>query len=753
MNPLLKELETLIQGEVHVGHTMRVLYATDASVYRELPAAVVLPKNTADIQALIRFAARYRMPLIPRAAGTSLAGQCVGTGIVVDVSKYMNRILELNVEEGWVRVEPGVIRDELNQFLEPHGLLFGPNTSTSNRCMIGGMVGNNSCGSTSIVYGTTRDHILELDVVLSDGSTAVFDACSPEQFFERCEGTTLEARLYRQVHQLLMEPEHQTAIRAGFPKAAVQRRNTGYALDSLLDTTLFEGDQDFNFCKLLAGSEGTLAFTTAIKLHLNPLPPPAEVVLAVHFESVQAALQATVIAMQHQPYACELMDKVILDCTKENESFQRYRFFVEGDPQAILCLECRGAQIRDAEKAAETIKTALQAAGLGYAFPVIQAPDSKKVWTLRKAGLGLLANIPGDAKAVACIEDTAVAVADLPAYIQEFESLLAGFGQRAVYYAHAGAGELHLRPILNLKEAEGRKAFRDISEATARLVAKFGGSLSGEHGDGRVRAEFIPLVLGEKNYRLFQAIKSTWDPLQLFNPGKITDAPPMDVALRYEADADTPAFDTLFDFSKQGGFMRAVEQCNGSGDCRKLPGAGGTMCPSYQATRNEKETTRGRANVLRELLTRHQMPDNPFRQPAIKEVLDLCLSCKGCTAECPSNVDMAGLKAEFLYQYYRRSGLPLRNRLFARTAQLNAALSKVPWLYNSIARGALSKKVLGVAEERSIPPLAKKELRRWYRQQAIRLQPKQPVGEVYFFMDAFTQYLDVEIGQKTLQLL
>ena len=753
MNPLAEELKQRLRGEVYFDHASRVLYATDASVYRALPAAVVLPKDKADIQQLVHYAGRYRQSLIPRAAGTSLAGQCVGNGIVVDCSKYMNQILELNVEESWVKVQPGVIRDELNNYLKPFGLFFGPNTSTSNRCMIGGMVGNNSCGSTSIVYGSTRDHVLELEVILSDGTAATFKACSPKTFFEKCEGNTLEAQLYRHMHQLLMQPDAKEAIQTHFPKPAVKRRNTGYALDQLLDSNLFAGAEDFNFCELLAGSEGTLAFTTAIKLNLSPLPPKEDVVLAAHFNSVDAALRATVLAMDHNPSACELMDKVVLDCTKANREQQKNRFFVEGDPKAVLCLEFRGNAIDEAMGKAQEMIAILQDAALGYAFPIVEAPRSKSVWALRKAGLGLLANLPGEAKAVACIEDTAVAVEDLPDYIREFEALLEQFGQQAVYYAHAGAGELHLRPILNLKDAKDRKDFRAISEATANLVRKYKGSLSGEHGDGRVRAEFIPLVLGEKNYELFRQVKNAWDPLQLFNPGKITDAPPMDEELRYKAGQESRDFETIFDFSKTGGFLNTAEKCNGSGDCRKLPEAGGTMCPSYQATRNERETTRGRANLLREMLTRHADNDHPFYQPAVKAALDLCISCKGCTSECPSNVDMASLKAEFLYQYYKKKGMPLRSRLFARNAIFNQWLQPFAGLYNGLTRTSMVKKIMDIAPQRSIPKLHKQSLRDWYKRNYSKIKPKQPKGGVTLFVDAFTQFLDVELGAKAIRLI
>ena len=758
MKAKLKQLQEQLDGELYYDKMMRHLYATDASVYRELPLAVALPMHTEDIRKLIGFANEHQTSLIPRAAGTSLAGQCVGDGIVVDVSKYMNRILEINAEEGWVKVEPGVIRDELNHILKDYGYFFGPNTSTANRAMIGGMVGNNSCGTTSIVYGSTRDHVLELEVLLSDGSQAVFNALDEAGFQEKLETNGLEGALYQHLNDTLSIPERQDAIRDAFPKESVERRNTGYAVDLLLEQQPFDPDgRAFNFCELLCGSEGTLAFTTAIKIHVNPLPKPEEVVVCAHFTSIPESLEAVLVTMPLQPTACELMDKIILDLTEQNIEQKKNRFFVEGDPEGILMVEFRGDTIEEAREQGEALISALKEAGLGYAYPIVEGAKTKQVWTLRKAGLGLLANVPGDAKPVACIEDTAVDIKDLPAYIKEFDQLMANFGQQAVYYAHAGAGELHLRPILDLKKAEGQRLFYEITKAVAELVKKYNGSLSGEHGDGRVRAEFIPLMIGEYNYEYLRQIKQAWDPNGIFNPGKIVDAPPMKSSFRYEAEQQTPVHETVYDFSEAGGILRAAERCNGSGDCRKLNFSGGTMCPSYRATRDEKDTTRGRANILREFLTMN-VHENPFNHPEIKEAMDLCLACKGCTAECPSNVNMTTLKSEFLYQYQKANGTPLRSRAFANIGRINSLAVKVPALSNSALTNPLfsgiAKRALGVAPERSLPKVHHISLQRWIRKNAGKLEANgEKKGEVYLFIDEFTNYNDTSIGIKAVELL
>ena len=749
MQTQLTSLKQQLSGELYDSTLVKSLYATDASVYRELPYAVALPKTTADIKCLIEFAQSNALSIIPRAAGTSLAGQCVGDGIVVDVSKYMNAILEINTQEQWVRVQPGVVRDHLNTFLKPYGFFFGPNTSTANRCTMGGMVGNNSCGSTSIEYGSTRDHTLAIKAILSDGSAVEFTTLTRDEFNSKTKGTSLESNLYKQIYAELANPIIREQIIEGYPKASISRRNTGYAVDTLMHSNVFEDTQEmFNFSKLLCGSEGTLAFTTELKLQIVPLPKPFQIVLNAHFNSITESLQATLVAMKLAPSACELMDKTILDCTKDNITQQKNRFFVEGDPEAILMVEFRGATIEEARQQAKMLETQLKASQLGYAYTLVEGDDCNKVWDLRKAGLGLLANIPGAAKAVACIEDTAVDLADLPLYIEAFTSLMKSYHQKAVYYAHAGAGELHLRPILNLKSSSDVTLFRSISEASAKLVKSYQGALSGEHGDGRVRSEFISLVLGEDNYQLLKRIKSTWDSSSLFNPGKIVDAVPMDKALRYEADQPISKLETLYNFESTGGILNTVEKCNGSGDCRKLSFAGGTMCPSYRATLDEIDSTRGRANVLREFLTQNTK-ENPFDHPEIKEAMDLCVSCKACKSECPSNVDMASLKAEFLYQYQKTNPISLRSKLIAHNARINAVTHKFAGIYNFIGTRSWFKSLIGVHSKRLLPNLKSKTLRQWFSS----IQQKSHSKSIYLFCDEYTNHFDVELGKKTILLL
>ncbi len=753
------ELTDGFEGNVHTGSVLRKLYSTDASEYQELPSAVALPRSEADVARLIRFAGRHGIGLIPRTAGTSLAGQVVGNGIAVDVGRHLNRILAIDPERRRVRVQPGVIRNELNQALAPHALLFGPETSTANRAMIGGMAGNNSCGSNSIIYGSTRDHLVSVRGLLSDGSEATFGPLTAAEFAAKCDGPdTLETRIHRGLRDLLSDPENRRAIAEGYPKPSIERRNTGYALDLLMNADVFDPDSDkpFNLCKLLAGSEGTLFFGLEYELNCEPLPSEGALMCA-HFGSLDDALKATLVALRHRPSACELIDKHILDCTRQNIEQRRNRFFVEGDPAAILVIEIRRPEPDAIQAEMESLETDLKATGLGYAFPVLRGSEGNRVWDLRRAGQGVMTNVVGDTRPAEVVEDTAVDVADLPDYIGEFDTIMRDkYGIGCVYYAHAGSGELHTRPLINLKTEEGHRMFRSIAEDVAALVKKYRGSLSGEHGDGRLRGEFIPFMTGDRCYELMRRVKNLFDPDNLFNPGKIIDTPPMDAHHRYGPGHPTPDYETVFDFSPVMGVLRAAEKCNGSGDCRKTHLTGGTMCPSYMATRDEKDSTRARANILRHILTNPPDPAKPFASDEIHEVMDLCLSCKGCKAECPSNVDVAKLKAEFLQHYYDANGTSLRTRLIAGFPQLARFASKAPWLWNTIFGTPflrrLANRASGFHPDRTIPLLAPTTLRAWH---AKRREPagRKSARKVWFFCDEFTDFQDGTAGRAAVELL
>lgn len=550
MTDRINEFRKRIMGDVYTDTVSLVLYSTDASAYRERPLAVVRPKDVTDVKEAIAFAREQGVSVIPRATGTSLAGQVVGNGIVLDVTRYMNSILEVNPAERWVIVEPGVVLDELNLALKKHNLFFAPETSTSNRCTLGGMLGNNACGAHSLVYGSTRDHVLSVDAILSDGTEVCFEPLTPQAYKQKLETQTLEGELYRHLHSVLSDAANQKEIRENFPEPSLRRRNTGYAFDVLLNMQPFtEGGEPFNMSKLVAGSEGTLAFATRIKLNLEPLPPAEQALICAHFSTLEEALAANLVALTFKPDAIELIDNVIVECTKQNIEQRKNRFFIEGDPGAILVIEFARHTAGEISEIFTALVETLTQKGYGYHFPLITGTDIQRVWALRKAGLGLLSNVPGDAKPVSVIEDTAIDPKHLPAYIADFKTMLAGYNLQCVYHAHIATGELHLRPLLNLKDPADLVLFRKVATDTAHLVKKYRGSLSGEHGDGRLRGEFIPIIIGQHNFEIVKQIKKVWDADSVFNRNKIVDTPPMDSMLRYRPDQPERDIETVFDFS------------------------------------------------------------------------------------------------------------------------------------------------------------------------------------------------------------
>ncbi len=746
-----------ITGDLYTDITQRILYATDASAYREVPLAVTRPAGRDDIKKIIAFARNEGTSVIPRGAGTSLAGQVVGPGIVMDISKHLNRILEFNPEEHWVKVEPGVVLAELNRYVAPHGLQFGPETSTANRCCMGGMLGNNSCGAHSIIHGSVRDHILEVDAVLSDGSEVHFGALTTEEFNAKCDGDPelLETQIYRNLRNILSDRQNVEEIEREFPHPELRRRNNGYALDVLLRTDAFTGNgEKINVCRLLAGSEGTLAFTTAMKLNLVPVTEQKTGLLCAHFSSLQDAVRANIIVLKHSPAAVELIDDYIVNCTGDNIEQSKNRFFIKGDPKAILLIEIIRPTVEEIEKTASAMERDMIAAGYGYHFPLYTGADEMaRVWELRKAGLGVLLNIPGRRKSVQVIEDTAVLPELLPGYLEDVTAVLEKYGLSCAYYAHIATGELHLSPLLDLKDPADIEIFHGLARDIAMLVKKYRGSLSGEHGDGRLRGEFIPLMLGEHNYELLKTIKKTWDPTSVFNPGKITDTPPITENLRYPAGVRIKVPGIVFDFPEEEGLLYATEKCSGSADCRKSALVGGTMCPTFMAMGDEDKSTRARANILREFLTRSEKRD-PFDHEEIYRVMDLCLSCKACKAECPSNVDMAKLKAEFMQHYYDIHHVPFRAWLIAWLPRIYVPGMMIRPLTNLVTSTALFKRIIGFSVKRPIPALSPMTLRSWKkRHERKNGQLNGSKGTVCLFADEFTNYNESDIGIKAVMLL
>ena len=759
MQKQLKALNNNLSGQVYTDRPMRTAYGTDASIYRQLPLAVAIPKSLDDIQVLIEFANSHSVGLIPRTAGTSLAGQVVGDGVVVDTSRFFTQVLDIDHELRTVTVQPGVIRDELNRVLIPNGLYFGPETSTSNRAMIGGMMGNNSCGANSIVYGSTRDHVVEVAGYLSDGTFARFGPTNQNQLDKNLDGSGGEVcrRIYQTILSMLGDENNRDAIVENFPHSSVTRRNTGYAIDALLKSIPPRPDRPLNLAELITGSEGTLFFATEIRLRCVDPPAANSRLVCAHFDDVYQSLLATRIAMQYKPNRCELIDDLVIAGAQRNRMLRKKMGFVSGKPKAILIVEFRGDDVSVLDALSNRLCAEFRREKLGYEFPVLTGESADAAWQIRKSGLGVINNLAGDRKPVALIEDAAVPLESLPEYVKTVdEYLMSEFEIRCVHYGHAGAGELHLRPELNLKLESDRKKLREIAMGVAEIVKQFRGSLSGEHGDGRLRSELIRYMVGEQCYDLIQKIKQAWDPDNIFNPGKIVNPSKLDSNLRF----DTPASKQpkpFFRFSDSESLLSSVELCSGSGDCRKSHLAGGTMCPSYMATRNEYDSTRARANILRDFLTRSDANDAFADVESAKEskkVLDLCLSCKGCKSECPSNVDMAKIKAEFMHAYHQIFRPGIATKMLSEFDKLCDVVTRIPFskqLANGILASGL-KRMAGIHPRRSIPFPNRNNLRK--RLASVSPRPLEPRrGTVLFFVDEFTNWIDTDVGVLAVKLL
>lgn len=752
----------------------RIAYATDASAYREMPLAVAYPESEDDIIALLQEAKKRHTHLIPRAGGTSIAGQVVGSGIVVDISRHMNRILEINPAERWARVQPGVVRDELNIALRPHGLFFSPETSTSNRCCIGGMTGNNSCGTHSLVYGSTRHHILSLRAVLADGTPVEVSRRGMTVAGKPVtgEGDNLADRIVRQLVAWQGDIAVRQLLEQNFPDKNLRRRSCGYAIDECVagtDGSYLVGQPDI--VALVAGSEGTLAFLTEITLSLDPLPAKEQMVVCAHLSDLDLSWQTNLIALRHQPVAVELMDGKILELGKGNPDAERNRFFVQGDPAAIVIAEFRAETVDEMESKATAFEQEL--GDMAYACTRVYGNDVARVWNLRKAGLGVLSGMKGDAKPIGVIEDTAVAPERMAAYMHDFRQMLDEIGLSCVYYGHISTGELHLRPIINIKTADGKRLFREVAERTALLVRKHKGSLSGEHGDGRLRGEFIPLMYGKEVYDMMCELKHTWDPDGVFNVGKIVETPRMDEGLRFDVEQRYAIEDTdtyfnwraAFDACKVEGasgvrsqahaLMCSIEQCNGAGDCRKSNLIGGTLCPAYKVSHDETMTTRARANILREVLTRGT--PSVWRDKDIRHVIESCIACKGCRGECPSSVDMTRIRAEVLQHIYDTEGTPRRSWLVARMTWMEGIGAIVPDIYNWFATNrftsSLIKRFVGFAAERHIPTLCRRSMRQLVKIERRKHTFSPDARKVYLFADEFTNRQEAELGLCFARLL
>ena len=738
---LAKELRRRTKGEVRFDAYSRALYNTDASLYQMEPIGVVAPRDAEDVATTVRLAHAAGTPVLPRGGGTSLAGQTVNRAVVLDTSKYMRELREVNAEEGWAWVGPGLVLDELNHLVAPHGLKFAPDPSTVNRATVGGAIGNNSCGARSIRYGKTLDHVLELEVVLSDGSRTMLGPVDPTKPDVRVGASGLDIAIHRGAPSIAAA--HREEIERRFPR--IERRVSGYNLDELLKEPL-------DLSRVIVGSEGTLAVVTAAKVRLVPRPKAAALAV-LHFSSVVEAMEATVALLEANVTAVELVDKNILDAARGHLELARRMGFVEGDPAAVLLVEAAGDSPEEARAALAEAQQLVKRRGIGSAAVTVESPAAQAdVWAVRRSGLGLLMGIRGDAKPLPFVEDTAVSPEKLPEYVRRFEEIVAANGTTAAYYGHATAGCLHIRPLVNVKEAAGVERMVRIAEDVADLVLEFGGALSGEHGDGIVRGGFTEKMFGPELYEAFRELKRLFDPRGILNPGKIVDCPPMTENLRIGPAYKPLAVETKLDFSRELGFAAAVEQCNGQGACRKTQG--GAMCPSFMATREEEHSTRGRANALRAVLS-GVLPASEFTSRRLYDVLDLCLECKACKAECPSGVDMAKIKYEFLGHYYRSRRPPLRARMFANVAQLN----RIGCLLAPVSNWAMASPparwllfLLGVHPKRRLPAFARKTFSSWFKRHTPHGRAGTR-GRVLLFHDTYTEGNYPGVGAAATRLL
>jgi len=736
------ELKKRIEGDVRFDRYSRLLYSTDASIYQIEPIGVVVPRHKGDVQAVIEVANKLNVSVLPRGGGTSLAGQTVGHSIVLDFSKYMQNVLEVNREELWCRVQPGLVQDELNAHVRGMGLQFGPDTSTSNRATIGGMIGNNSAGAHSLTYGKTLDHVTELTVLLADGSEVVLKDLTPDEVDKKSRADTNEGRAYREVFRLAWQ--HKSEILSRYPK--IMRRVSGYNLDEFIKP------QPFKLARMIVGSEGTLATVVEAKMRLVPKPKWTAMDV-IHFNDDIEALEASQTILETAPYALESSDKMILDLARGNIVQSQRLGFVQGNPSSLLMVEYAGETEKEVREQVDKLEEVRKREKIGYAATLAFKPEEvKSIWGVRKAGLGLLLGTKGDKKPIAFVEDAAVAPAKLPEFIRRFREIVSRHDTIAGYYGHCSVGCMHIRPLINLKEDSEKAKMVSIANEICDLVLEFDGAMSGEHGDGLARSHFNAKLFGPALYDAFRQIKRAFDPKNLMNPGKIVEAPAMTDSLKISPSYKAWEPRTTLDFSGQGGFARAVEMCSGMGECRKK--LDGTMCPSYMGTLDEEHSTRGRANALRNAIA-GRAPQEEFTGKRLYEVMDLCLECKACKAECPSNVDMAKLKYEFLDHYHRANGLPLRNRLFGAIATLNRIGSKLTplsnWVVNSGLNRWLMEVVTGIDRRRPLPQFAGETFENWFGKH--KTQGDGSKGEVVLFHDTFNNFNTPNVAIAATQFL
>ena len=744
---LAEELNRAVAGEVRFDRYSRQLYATDASIYKMTPLGVVLPHDANDVSAVIETCNNAGVSVLPRGGGTGLSGQTVNRGVVIDFSKYMHDVLEINAEEGWVHTQPGITIDELNRQVAHTGKYFTPDPSTSSRANIGGAMGNNSCGSHSIIYGKTVDQVQQMSVILSDGTHASFEALSAAQLEGKMGLSNLEGQIYRGIPTIADTAAPEVDKR--FPK--ILRRVGGYNIDRVY-SPITDGPI-IDLTQVMVGSEGTLAAVTDARLKLWDIPK-SKGLAVLHFHTLRDSMEATVATLEHDVSAVEHIGEIIINQARKSLGFSRNIGFLQGEPTDILVVEMAGESTAEVQSKLSAFEQVIKRTTNTFSVTILIEPaQQRQVWAMREAGLGLMMNVEGDTKPLPFVEDTAVSPERLPEYVERFDEIVRRHGTEAGYYGHASVGCLHIRPLVNLKQSTGIDTIYQIADEISDLVLEFGGSLSGEHGDGIVRGAWAEKMFGSELVNHFREVKDLFDPNGIMNPGKVFDTPDMRENLRYGSDYATAPIPTKLDWTSDGSFAGAIERCNGVGACRKINA--GAMCPSYMATREEEHSTRGRANALRAALS-GAIPINEIRSDRMFGVLDLCLECKSCKSECPSNVDMAKIKYEFLDLYYQTHSIPLRSRLVANIHRLNSlAPGPLAPIANLVNRSAparwASEKILGIDRRRQLPKIVSQTFEQWFN----RRQPNTTGsrGEIVLFHDTFMNFNHPESGKAAVKIL
>lgn len=756
IHDFIHELQQQVQSEVRTDEYSKTFYSTDASIYQVKPYGVFIPQTVEDVHAAVECANKYKVPILARASGSSLAGQAINEALIIDMTRFLDKVIEVNTEEHWVKVQPGMVLDALNIYLEPMGLQFGPDPASSDRAAMGGIVSNNSTGSHSILYGMTADHILAANVILSDGTITKFQPLSPEELVQHQRKSGLEGKIYHELEHLAQD--NADIIRAGTPRH--WRRCGGYNLDRFIDggvTFNYPQDSRFNLAKMISGAEGTLGVLTEIQLNLVPLPKNRALAI-VHFDSLFTALASVPTILEVNPSAVELLDNLGLTLCREVPEYARLlKTFIQGQPNCILITEFYGEKASELKSKIAELESHLQKQGAGAIgiVPVIDPQHQRNVWKVRKVGLGLMMSIKGDHKPIPFIEDAAVPVEHLAEYVTKVEQYCNSIGTNVAYYAHASAGCIHIRPLINSKLASEVAKLPAIVDFSIDLLKGYGGSLSSEHGDGRVRSWANEGFFGKDLYHLYQQVKTIFDPDNLLNPGNIVNAPSMDANLRYGEKYNVIPIESLLDFSAEKGFNRAVEMCNGAGICRKR--TTGTMCPSFMVTREEEHSTRGRANALRAAMS-GRLPETELTGERMYKVMDLCIACKACKSECPSSVDMGKIKVEYLAQYHKANGTPLRTRMFGNIARLSKLNSGVlAPIVNRSLRSDLVRFVLeramGISSERTLPDFARQPFTAWFKQHQQAKNHQSDKKQIVLFNDTFNTYNDPHIAIAATEVL